>query len=104
VEHAVIVHLPLDDARFGSSERREALHALEDELINAIELAEAGEFDGNEFGEGECVFYMYGPDADTLYMVIEVVLQEFPVARGGHAIKRYGPAEDPNSKEVRVTW
>lgn len=104
MDHAVIVHLPLDDAQFGSTARRDALNALEDELINAIELAEAGEFDGNEFGEGECVFYMYGPDADTLYRVIEVVLQEFAAARGGYAIKRYGPADDPNSKEVRVTW
>jgi hypothetical protein len=104
VEQAVIVRLPLDDAQFGSAERREALNALEDELINAIELAEAGEFDGNDFGQGECTFFMYGPDADVLYMVIEVVLQEFPVARGGYAIKRYGPADDPKSKEVRVTW
>jgi len=104
MDHAVIVRIPLDDAQFGSQERREALRALEDELINAIELAEAGEFDGNDFGQGECTFFMYGPDADVLYMVIEVVLQEFPVARGGYAIKRYGPAEDPNAKEVRVTW
>jgi hypothetical protein len=104
VEHAVIVRLPLDDKQFGSPERREALNALEDELINAIELAEAGEFDGNDFGQGECTFFMYGPDADVLYMVIEVVLQEFPVSHGGYAIKRYGPADDSNSKEVRVTW
>ena len=104
MEQAVIVRLPLDDAQFGSAERREALNTLEDELINAIELAEAGEFDGNDFGQGECTFFMYGPDADVLYMVIEVVLQEFPVARGGYAIKRYGPADDPMSKEVRVTW
>jgi len=104
VDHAVIVRLPLDDAQFGSPQRREELNALEDELINAIELAEAGEFDGNDFGQGECTFFMYGPDADVLYMVIEVVLQEFQVARGGYATKRYGPADDPNSKEVRVTW
>jgi hypothetical protein len=104
VEHAVIVRLPLDDTRFGSDERRAALDALEEELIDAIALAQAGEFDGNEIGEGECRFFMYGPDADILFMVIEVVLQEFPVARGGFAIKRYGPAEDPESKEVRVTW
>ena len=71
----------------------------------ALFVAIAGDkFDGNDFGQGECTFFMYGPDADVLYMVIEVVLQEFPVARGGYAIKRYGPAEDPNSKEVRVTW
>ena len=104
MEHAVIVRLRLDDASFGSSERREALSALADELADAIELAEAGEFDGSEFGQGECTFFMYGPDADVLYMVIEVVLQERPVARGGYAIKRYGPADDPHSKVVRVTW
>lgn len=104
MEHAVIVRLPLNNAQFGSPERREALKALERELIDAIDLAEAGELDGNDFGQAECTFFMYGPDADVLYMVIEVVLQEFPVARGGHAIKRYGPADDLNSKEVRVTW
>jgi hypothetical protein len=104
MEHAVIVHLPLDDASFGSAECRDALYALEDELIIAVELAGAGEFDGDEFGEGECVFFTYGPDADTLYRSIEAVLRQHPAARGGHAIKRYGPAEDPHSKEVRVTW
>ncbi|HOD84128.1 MAG: hypothetical protein BWX88_02334 [Planctomycetes bacterium ADurb.Bin126] len=104
MEQAVIVHLPLDDSRFGTQERREALFQLEDELIEAIELAECGEFDGNEFGEGECVFYMYGPDADVIFMVVEVVLKEFPVAHGGFAIKRYGLADDPNAREIRVTW
>ena len=104
MEHAVIVRLPLDDAQFGSPQRREALYALEDELINAIELAQAGEFDGNDFGQGECTFFMYGPDADVLYMVIEVVLQESPLARGGHALKRYGPADEPNAREIRVIW
>jgi hypothetical protein len=104
VEHAVIVHIPLDDKRFGSEERRSALFALEDELIKAIELAEAGEFDGNDFGEGECTFFVYGPDADVLYMVMELVLKECDIARGGYAIKRYGPVDKPHSKEVRVTW
>ncbi len=100
----VIVHLPLDDPRFGSKEQREALHALEDDLIQAIELAEAGDFDGNDFGQGECVFFMYGPAADILWMVIEVVLRECPAARGGYAIKRYGPVDDPNAKSVQVAW
>lgn len=104
MEQAVILHLPLDDAEFGSQERRDALNALADELIDAIALAEAGEFDGNDFGQGHCTCFMYGPDADILYMVIEVVLREVPVARGGYAIKRYGPVEDPASKEIQVSW
>jgi hypothetical protein len=104
MEHALLLHLPLDDATFGSTERREALYALEDELIEALELAESGECDGHEFGQGECTIFIYGPDADELFTVVEVVLKEFSAATGGYAIKRYGPADDPNAKEVRVDW
>ena len=80
------------------------MHELEDSLIEAVELAEAGEFDGNDFGQGECTFFIYGRDANEIFMVIEVVLKEFAVAKGGYAIKRYGPVDDDNAKEVRVTW
>ena len=100
----MILHLPLDDDAFGSEGRRHALHALEDELIEAVGLAESGEVDGNDFGQAECTIFIYGPDADEIFMVIEVVLKEFSVANGGYAIKRYGPADDPDSQEVRVTW
>jgi hypothetical protein len=104
MEHAVILHLPLDGGPFILGEQRDALYALENELSSAIELAEAGEFDGSDFDEGECMFYMHGPDADTLFKVIKVVLEESPIAHGGFAIKHYGPAEAPNSKDVCITW
>jgi hypothetical protein len=103
MEHAVIAHLRLSDPNFGSEQEREAIFALEDRLNVAIERADAGEFDGNEFGDGECTLYMYGPDADRLYNAIAPV-QMSPLARGGYAIKRYGEASNPAAKEVRVAW
>ncbi len=103
-EHAVIVHLRLSDETFGSSEEREAIFAIEDLMSDAIERSTAGEFDGHEFGEGECVLFMYGPEADRLFASIEPILKSSPLAAGGYAIKRYGDASDPGSRKVRVTW
>lgn len=104
MDHAVIAHLRLSDADYGTEDEREALFILEDRLAHAIGRARAGEFDGNEFGGGECTLYMYGPDADALYNAIVPVLQMHPLARGGYAVKRYGDARDPNAREVRVAW
>lgn len=102
MEHAVIVRLRLSDDAFGSDEDREAMDRLEEELIVAIEEADAGEFDGMETGQGEYVFFMYGPDADRLFKAVEPALRASPATRGGFAVKRYGEATDPTAKEVRV--
>lgn len=104
MEQAVIVHLRLSDRRVGTPQEREAMYELEEQLEQAIKKASAGEFDGDEFGEGECVLFMYGPDADDLYQVIEPVLKLASLAAGGYAIKRYGDTFDLNASEVRVTW
>ena len=104
MEQAVIVHLRLSNDRFGSSGEREALFVLEGEMTKAIEQADAGEFDGDEFGEGECVLYMYGPKADRLFTAIEPALKSSPLASGGYAIKRYGDVSDLTAPQVRVTW
>ena len=104
MDHAVIAHLPLSNGDMGTEEERDVIFLLEDRLSAAIERAGAGEFDGNEFGAGECVLYMYGPDADRLYDTIVPHLQMAAAARGGYAIKRYGEATDPSAREVRVAW
>lgn len=98
----MIVHLELSDDEFGTREEREAIHRLTSELERAIESADAGEFDGDEFGAGACTLYMYGSDADRLFAAVESALRASPLARGGYAIKRYGEAADPSSREVRV--
>lgn len=104
MEQAVIVYLLLNDGQFGTSQERASILALENRLEQAVGNASVGEFDGDEFGEGKCVLYMYGPDAERLFVVIEPVLKSSQAAAGGYAIKRFGGAADPSAKEVRVTW
>jgi len=104
MDQAVIAHLRLSDTNFGTEDEHAAIFVLEERLEAAIIKANAGEFDGNEFGGGECTLFMYGPDADALYDAILPILQMNPQARGGYAIKRYGDVRDPNAREVRVAW
>ena len=96
-EHAVIVHL-------SGALPTDTVFELEDRLIAAIEEVGAGEFDGNEIAlDGrEVVLYAYGPDADALFDAMEPVLAELPPPPGSYALKRYGPANDPQSREDRV--
>lgn len=100
----VLVTLPLRDSVLGGDEEREAIMDLELAIETAVEAAGVGELDGDLFGGGECLLYLYGPDADALYTVVEPLLIRSRAAQGGHAIKRYGGAEDPDALEVRVTW
>ncbi len=90
--HAVLVHLAsLDDTT--------GLFELEDQLIEAIDQASAGEFDGNEVGPEGATLYMYGPDADQLWSAVEPVLQRTDLGEGAFAVRRYG---EPGVREERV--
>jgi hypothetical protein len=100
-EHCVQVFLKLSGGKFGTSEEVKAVHALSDVLKLAIEEHKAGEFDGDEFGDGVARLFMYGPDADALFDAIKHPLLASPLASGGYAIKRYGPPED-GIKKVRI--
>jgi hypothetical protein len=102
MEQAVLVYLRLIDHPFGSDRERAAIFDLEDMLRGAIDDQGAGLFDGEEFGGGRCVLFMYGPDADRLFAVVEPILKAARFARGGFVIKRYGAAEDFSAVEARV--
>lgn len=102
--HLVLVSLPLLGGESGDDNEEDAIMELEQALQGAIEASETGEFDGDEFGGGECLLYLYGPDADALFAAIEPVLVRSPIAARGHAMKRYGDAGDPGARNVRVTW
>lgn len=104
MQQGVIVYLPLSDNEIGSPDEREALFDLQEQMMQAIADAGAGEFDGDLWGEGECILYMYGSDADRLFAAIEPLLKSCPLASGGYAVKRYGEASDPDAREVRVAW
>lgn len=98
-EHAVIVRVPISGAN-GTEEEIQRLMDVEGELKAAIVEAGAGEFDGNEFGEGEYVYYMYGSDADLLFASVESLLRNHDLAKRGVAEVRYG---GPGAKARKVT-
>jgi hypothetical protein len=70
-DHAVIVHFALSDEQFGSEFERETIGDLGDRLAGIVQEAGAGEFDGDEFGGGEAVLYLYGPDRELLWAAVE---------------------------------
>jgi hypothetical protein len=101
-EHAVIAHFPISGGAFGNEGEREKVHELEDELLEAIEDAGVGEFDGDEFGGNQCTLYMYGPDADKLFAIVEPILRASGLTKGGNIVRRYGDASDRDAREVRI--
>jgi hypothetical protein len=101
-EDSVYVHLKLSDDKYGTPEERDRIRKLSHELKAVIESKGVGELDGDEFGGGECTLFMYGPDANALFSVIERILRQSPVANGGRAVKRYGHETRADKKEVRI--
>lgn len=89
-EQAVIVHFDYGQTDLGP------LFALEDKLIDAIEAAEVGEFDGNEVAVdgSDGSLFMYGHDADRLFEVVRPVLASATCIQNVIATVRYGPPED----------
>ena len=82
----------MSDNEFGNKEQREAVFEFENRLEAAIGAADAGELDGNEFGGGEAVLYLYGPDKDRLWAAVESEVRQFPL-RPAYALLRAGGPE-----------
>jgi len=83
----------------GSDEERQRIHDLEDRLSDAIKRSAAGDFDGDEYGDGYCTIYMYGPSAEVLFSAVKPELKSYHANSGSYALKRYGK---PGSKQDRV--
>jgi hypothetical protein len=98
-EQALIIAIPLRSGKSGNADELKRLHALEDQLIVAIKESRAGEYDGDEIGEGVITIYMYGPSAERLFAVVRPTLTRFRPPAGSFLIKRYGK---PGSKQDRV--
>ena len=82
----------------------EPLHDLEDELRATLEGKGVGELDGHEIAmDGSDGFlFLYGPDADALYTVIEPVLRASKVTQGGNATLRYDSHGEHNVLEKYI--
>lgn len=80
---SVRVRFKLEESTFGSNAERERVHSFGSKLDAALAAAGVGAYDGDEFGEGECVLFMYGPDAEAIYRTIAPLLHEESFLRGG---------------------
>ena len=94
-DHAVLLHYKLSNDEHGTVQEREDVFALEDRLEEAIATARAGELDGKEFGGGEAVLYMYGPNKDALWGAVEPVARDFPLRPAYALIRGGGPEVEP---------
>jgi hypothetical protein len=94
-EQAVLIHLK------GSYSPDELLD-LEDALMFAVNKEGTGEFDGNEIGPSQTTLYLYGPDADSLSIVVQQILMEKGISEKASVILRYGGPGSPQ-KEIPLT-
>jgi hypothetical protein len=99
-EECVLIYLDAVNLPYEIYEKYD-LSTLEDQLAEAIEKNKAGEFDGNEMGEGVTKIFTYGPDADRLYHAMESVLRDYPLCRNAKVVIRKGGPGSPQ-KEVQL--
>lgn len=80
-----------------------ALCHLEDVLIDAIERAGVGEYDGHEIAldGSDAYLFMYGPDADVLSATVRPILELVPWMHGAEVTLQYGPP-GADTREVTV--
>lgn len=97
-EEAVIVYL--DGINLPDEVYRDYdLTTLAEHLDDTVEINRVGKFDGSETGSEVTTLYLYGPDADRLFMAIEPVLREYPLCKGARVVIRKG---DPGSPQTEV--
>jgi hypothetical protein len=68
------------------------LFELEDRLTTA--LGDLGECDGDDIGRGTATIYLYGPDADAMFVAIEPILRADPLTADATVVIRYGSPGD----------
>lgn len=93
-EQAVIVQLDAHGLPDEVYEEHD-LATLEEQLEQAINAAQAGDLDGNEFGPDVVTLYMYGPDAERLFSVVEAPLRAYPLCAGAKVVVRRGGPGSP---------
>jgi hypothetical protein len=99
VEQRVFAYFALTEHEFGTETERDMVLALEEQVDALAKAAGVGGVGGNEFGNGEAVLFLYGPDADALCAVVEHALREVSL-RPARVELCYG---DPHGPTTRIT-
>ena len=89
----VLVVFRLSNQSMGTKTERERLEALAAELERATHEARVGDYEGDEFGGGECVLFFSGDDPARLTDVLRGRLKKSPIGRDAK-IARSVPGDD----------
>lgn len=79
---SVTVYLKLQGGEYGSDSEREKIRELTDHLDEVLNKNSVGHYDGDEYGNGECVLFMYTDDPEKLLPVIKPLLLASDFAKG----------------------
>jgi len=86
--------------QFGTTADRDGITQLEKQIQEV--LPENSGIDGHEFGDNECIIYIYGPSVDAIWNEVQPVLKKSDFDNI-QATLQYGLAEDPKTKEKKFT-
>ncbi len=86
-ERDLLVVMRLSNRQMGTNEERAEIALLADRLETAVLEAGLGEYDGDEYGGGECTLFFCGPDEMALIGFLRPLLQRTPFARGAHFVR-----------------
>lgn len=93
-QEAVLIHIDATDLP-------DEFWKLNERLYEEVERSGAGEFDGNEVGQGSATLYAYGPDAERLFRAMEPTLRSYPVCQDARVVIRHGGPGSPQT-EVKL--
>lgn len=86
-ERDLLVVLRLSNRQMGTASERAEISLIADEITRAVEAEGVGEYDGEEYGGGECILFFCGPDEDALLGLLRPLLQRSAYARGAHFVR-----------------
>ncbi|MFT4843110.1 MAG: hypothetical protein ACI8UD_002290 [Planctomycetota bacterium] len=86
-ERDLLVVLRLSNRQMGTNDERADIALLAEDLAAKVEEAGLGEYDGDEYGGGECILFFCGPNEMELLGFLRSLLQHSRYARGAHFVR-----------------
>ena len=88
------VLIELDGIHLADSVYRDCdVSTLENRIEEVLESGEQGELDGHETGPENTTLFLYGTDAEALFLAVEPVLRDYPLCQGARVTIRQDDRE-----------
>ena len=100
-DQAVVLEINLEGLDdFGTADQHKEIDDLQENIAQILP-PNAG-IDGDEYGDGECIIYIYGPSADAIFNKVQPVLKSSSFNHINVTLQ-YGLAEDPATIDKKFT-